>query len=82
MRTAGSSELSRQVVKAGSGEYVNCGCRLLPLGATLPALVWDDVKARCLAYLKSSDPKKLAEMMMRARVMASLAGRAAVLERV
>jgi len=43
---------------------------------------WADVKARCLSFLRTSDPKKIAETMQRARIMAQLAGRAGVLGRI
>lgn len=41
---------------------------------------WGDVKARLLHLLQSSDPKKIAETMQRARIMAHLSGRAGVLD--
>lgn len=40
---------------------------------------WDDVKARCLKLLKSSDQKAMTEVVSRARIMAHLSGRSAIL---
>lgn len=50
------------------------------LAAVREGSSWEDVKARCLAFLKTSDPKAIAETMSRARIMAHLSGRAGVLE--
>ncbi len=49
------------------------------LAAVKEGTSWDDIKARCLGLLKSSDPKAMAEVVSRARIMARLSGRAGIL---
>ena len=50
------------------------------LAAVRDGTSWADIRSRALAHLKTGDGKAIAETVQRARIMAHLSGRAAVLD--